>query len=87
MNNPEAIVTLTQEQLKGVIHDSVTETLTRLGMDHSNPFEMQRDFQHLRDWRLSSESIKKKGMVAMIGVALSGVLALLWVGFKVVVKQ
>ena len=39
---------LTQEDLKKLIAEAVRETLMQMGADPSDPIEMQRDFQHLR---------------------------------------
>ncbi|URA07158.1 PHA00649 superfamily protein [Xanthomonas phage Mallos] len=53
-----------------------------LGVKIDDPIEVQKDFQHLRDWRQTTESIKSKGMLTMTGVLLSGLLAAAWVGIK-----
>jgi len=87
MNSEEATITLTRAQLKEIIHDSVGEAMTRLGVDAQNPLEMQRDFQHLRDWRLSVQAVKKKGVMALIGILVSGICAFIWLGFKVTIQH
>jgi hypothetical protein len=75
-------VTLTKKELKEVVAEGVYETFTQLGLDHENPLEMQRDFQYLRDWRVASEEVKSKGIMALLAILLSGAVAALWIGFK-----
>lgn len=60
-------ITMTEEELKKVITDTVKDTLTNIGCQTDDPIEMQKDFAHLRDWRKSTEAVKKKGLLAAIG--------------------
>lgn len=73
---------LTAEEARTVIRETVRETFLMLGVKIDDPIEVQKDFQHLRDWRQTTESIKSKGMLTMTGVLLSGLLAAAWVGIK-----
>lgn len=54
----------------------------RLGVDTSDPIEMQKDFAHLRAWRESVELVKKRGMIAATTVIVTGGLAMLWAGIS-----
>lgn len=78
----EQQVNLTKEELKTLVADGVTEAFTRLGMDPGSPLEMQRDFQHLRDWRLAVQATRKKGLITLVSVLVTGVIGLVWLGFK-----
>jgi len=80
-------IALTEAQLKEIIRESVEAAMTRLGVDASNPLDMQRDFQHLRDWRLSVETVKAKGVVTMMGILITGVCAVIWLGFKAAINN
>ena len=73
---------LTKEELRSVVKEAVHETLMQLGVDTSDPLSMQRDFQHLRDWRLAQQTVKSKSFIAITGIIISGVTALVWVGIK-----
>lgn len=73
---------MTTEELRELVRDTVEETLTRLGMDRSNPTAMQRDFAALRQWRESMEAIRRKGMVTLVSVIVTGVCAALWIGVR-----
>ena len=75
-------VVLTREELRQVVKESVHETLTTIGVDPSNPIEMQKDFQHLREWRESMKTIKNRSMLTIVGVVTTGIIAALWIGFK-----
>ena len=67
---------------KRVISEAVKETLLHLGLDIDNPAELRKDFNHLRDWRESSESIKRHAISTIVGTLVTGGLALLFVGLK-----
>lgn len=71
-----------QETMREVARLTVEETFLRLGIDAADPIEMQRDFQHLREWRLAVETVKKRSLVSLVGVLVAGTCAALWVGVK-----
>lgn len=69
-------------ELKDIISDTVNETLIKLGVDIKNPVELQKDFAHLRAWRESSEELKQKGLLALVGIIVTGFAGLVWTAFK-----
>ncbi|MGV6876771.1 hypothetical protein ACUSIJ_29455 [Pseudochelatococcus sp. B33] len=69
---------LTEAKIKKIVSDTVTETLVRLGVDVEEPFEVQADFMHLRQWRKSTEAVKRQGLITAIGILTVGVLGLIW---------
>lgn len=71
-----------KEELKLLVAESVRETLIQLGISSHDPIEMQKDMQHLREWRKSMDSVKSKSMLTLLTVVVSGMLAALWVGIK-----
>lgn len=73
---------LTRAIAKEAAKQAVDELMTRLGIDNANPLDMQRDMQWLRDTRVGSEKIKEKGVLTLIGAAVLGGAAILWVGVK-----
>lgn len=79
---PDNVIQLTDGQLKMVVKDTVTETLTMLGMEADDPLEMQRDFQHLRGSRMAVAAVRKKSIVTLVGIVLAGACATLWMGLK-----
>ena len=52
-----ALSNMTHDELRALVAGTVRETLVQLGVDPSDPLEMQRDFQHLRQWRESGEEL------------------------------
>ena len=74
--------TPSQEELSTIVAEAVRQTLLQMGVDFTNPIEMQRDFNHLRQWRRAGDEIKKKGIVATISIFATGVLALVLIGVK-----
>ena len=75
-------VTLTPEEVSHMVAEAVRQTLLQMGIDTSNPIAMQRDFQHLRQWRESGEDLKRKGTLAVMGIFLSGLGTLIILGFR-----
>lgn len=73
---------MTHDDLKKLIAEAVRETLLQMGADPSNPIEMQRDFQHLRQWRKAGEDLRAKGMFALLSIFITGSVALLLVGLR-----
>lgn len=78
-------IQLSRGELKALLAEAVHDAFTKMGMDVSDPIEMQRDFQHLRDWRIAVKSAQSKGFLTIVGLLSAGVIAALWVGFKSVI--
>jgi hypothetical protein len=60
----------------------VRAVLTEMGIDVSDPNEMQADFVFLRNQRKVSEKIGAAGKVAILGIVLSGIASLIWLGLR-----
>jgi hypothetical protein len=73
-------------EIEQIVAETVRQTLIQLGISTVDPLEMQKDMQHLREWRKSMESIKSKAMLTTLTVFLSGILAAIWLGFRALVK-
>lgn len=82
MAEREKVINLTQEELKAIVATTVDEVLIRIGIDHSNPVEMQKDFAHLRKWRGAVDTAQSTSMLTALGILTSGFLAALWLGIK-----
>lgn len=61
---------------------AVARTLVALGIDADDPLEMQADFLHLRNWRKSTEAVKRKALLTAVGVIVTGAIGYLLVAFK-----
>lgn len=73
---------LTPDEARALIREAVRETFLMLGVKVDDPIEVQKDFQHLREWRSTTDSIKSKGMLTLVGIAVSGLAAALWMGMR-----
>ena len=80
-------MTLEEQDIRRIVRDSVRETLVELGISHDDPIEMQKDFQHLREWRLATAMIRRKGLLTILGLAIAGMAAALWVGLKQMIQN
>ena len=79
---PNTPVYLTVDDVRDLTRETVEMTLQGLGVDVSHPLETQQDFARLREWRMSVDSIRRKGVLAAIGVIGSALLAALLIGIK-----
>lgn len=77
-----AEVALSREEVQHLVSEAVKQTLIQLGVDASNPIEMQRDFQHLREWRTAGEDLKRKGMLTLLGIFVTGLASLGLLGLR-----
>lgn len=61
--------------------ETVSEIFKALGVDISKPLEVQRDFAALRNWRVSSETVKRQALISAIGVLTVGLLGMIYQHF------
>ena len=73
---------MTANEVSKIVKETVAETLKGLGVDTSDPLAMQRDFAHVRSWRESTEAIKHKGMLTVLGILITGAGGLIWLAIK-----
>ncbi len=76
------VMELSERALRRLIRETVHETLIGMGIDATNPIELQQDFQHLRDWRRSTQAVKRKGLLTVVGMAVAGLAALVWLALS-----
>lgn len=86
MSDPQPVI-LTVDQIKGIVADTVQETLEKLGVDVKDPLEMQRDFQTVRDFRVMLDAVKKWALRTVVVAAVTTGLAILALGIKAQVQQ
>jgi len=78
----ERTINISRDEIRDIVRQSVHDTLVTLGVEHTDPIEMQKDFAHLRDLRTSSDSIKSKATTTLIGTFVLGIVGLLSVALK-----
>ncbi|MCX5581502.1 hypothetical protein [Kaistia terrae] len=75
-------MTRTDDEIRAIVKASVEETLLALGIDTDEPLEAQKDFQHLRAWRTSSETVKRQGLMTAVGILITGLLGLIYLAVR-----
>lgn len=83
----QSLNNLTRDEAQVLIREAVREAFLMLGMKVDDPIEAQKDFQHLREWRSTTESIKTKSLIAFVGILVSGFSAAVWLGIKELVGK
>lgn len=79
-------IEMTRDELKDLMSEAVRDAFTKMGIDADEPLEMQKDFQHLREWRESVAAMRTKGMLTILATFMAGGAAALWLGFKALVN-
>lgn len=73
---------MTEDDIRKVAHEAareaVREMMERLGVNINDYQETQQDFAHLRAWRMSMDAVKRQGLVVAVGIAVAGLIALVW---------
>lgn len=72
---------MTEAEVRRIVTETVEQTLLRLGIDSTDPIELQADMKHLRDWRQSVNTVKKQSLMTAVGIVTTGILGLIWVAF------
>jgi hypothetical protein len=72
---------LSQDELE-LIRQAVTETLTTMGIDATQPIEVQKDMAHLRGSRRGSEMTQNLVKKTAVPIIVVGVIAAVWGGFS-----
>ena len=62
--------------------EAVRRTLLTLGMSIAEPLEVQKDMQHLREWRLTTAAAKRHGVLVFLGIIVSGIAGAIWLMVK-----
>ena len=77
---------MNRDEVREIAHDAaehaVQEVFLRYGIDAGNPIEVQKDFAYLRQQRSAAEAVGPVVKRTLIGLAVTGLLALLVIGFQ-----
>ena len=83
-NPPRA---LSPDEIDAVVERAVRSTLLQIGIVTTNDADMretQKDFSYLRDLRTGSQAMKNKGVLAMLGIVITAISTLIWLGLNAV---
>lgn len=71
-----------EREIRKIVSETVQETLTRIGIEADNPLEAQKDQAFVRNLRTSTETVKRQGIIAAVGILMAGVLGAVWMAIK-----
>lgn len=71
------------EIAKQAAKEAVKEVFLTLGIETDDALEVQKDMQHLREWRESIATVKRQSLITAIGILVAGALGLVWMAVKV----
>lgn len=81
---------MTEAEIRAIVDDvakqaakeAVKEIFLTLGIKTDDALEVQKDMQHLREWRESVATVKRQSLMTAIGIITAGILGLIWVAVK-----
>lgn len=82
MDDNDRLITLKEKELRGVVREEFDNALTRLGVDVSQPLEMQADMRWVRVARQTAGDIRRKVFMVVVGTMATAALGMFWFGFK-----
>lgn len=75
-----------EDEARKLVKEAVQETLSGLGMNTTDPHELQADFAYIRNMRKGSEYLTKRIKLTAVSVVIPSFLYLIWEAFKGVVR-
>lgn len=76
-----------EEDMRRVVRETVHETLNGIGINASNPHEMQADFIYVRKMRKGAEFMSRNVRASIITVTIPTMLYMLWESLRHVVSK
>lgn len=73
---------LSREELRELMHDAVVDAMSTLGIDARNPMDVQKDMLFIRELRLTTEKIKSRTILTLVGIVIAAAAGATWLGFK-----
>lgn len=87
MNKLDNNVVIGKDHLREIVREEFDMSLTRMGFDIAAPVESQKDLQFVREWRQSTESVKRKGIATLATICITGICGIIWMGVKTIIKN
>lgn len=73
--------------IDGVVRKAIAAVLDSFGIEAGDRKEIAADFRHLRKWRKSVEGAQTLTFRVIVGTLVSGFLAAIWMGIKVMLGK
>lgn len=80
-------VTMSERELDELVDRAISRTLERIGIDTSDPFELQADARFIRKLRRTHERVGNKIIVTIVGVTVAGILAAVCTGIVTMIHD
>lgn len=71
-----------RDELELLIATGVSRAFRDIGLNQEEVFELRKDLNFLRDWRVSCETMRQRGTWAIITVLVTGVIGLIIMGIR-----
>lgn len=71
-----------RDELEHLITAGVEAAFKDVGLNQSEVFELRKDMTFLREWRVSCEDLRQKGMWYTASLMVLGIAALIGLGLK-----
>ena len=84
-STPSGSRILSTDEITSLVRVGVKQAFTEIGIDGKSPLEMQRDFAFIRSARKAVQSTFKTARATAVGVVVTGLLAVLWIGIRAVI--
>lgn len=68
--------------IQEVVRTAVQETLITMGMDASDQLGLQKDMAFIRELRETSEKVKSRGLLVLVGLLVTALCTAIWLGLK-----
>lgn len=73
---------MTEAQVEQAVERAIMKAFRDIGFREGDTFEVRKDLMFLREWRQTCEQVRTKGTFTVIGLVVTGLVALLVIGFK-----
>lgn len=71
-----------RKEIHAIVIEAVKETLEHMGVDTSDPIQMQQDFAHLRQWRNMTLSMRSRSVMTILTLLITGVVSLILIAIR-----
>lgn len=82
-SSPPSTHSLSKDELENVVSKGIQKAFVAFGIATDHPLEMQKDFAFLRSLRNGVEGIRSHTLRVICGTIVTGLIALIWLGYKV----
>lgn len=71
-----------RHELETIITQAIENAFRDVGFDRGEVFELRRDLTFLREWRLTCELVRSRGIIAAVTLVMGALATVILLGFK-----